>query len=109
MAGNSILIAAGTGAATADFKLNAGQVAQLTGFGFGGVNGDTIRVLTSYDGGTNYERSFDGSGTEILIGGAGAVSPRNPVLVEGPGFFRVERVASTTDSVGVAVTVSTIL
>ena len=103
MAGNSILIAAGTATATAQFKLNEGEVGQLTGFGFVAA-AETISVQASYDGGVNYVDCFDNSGVQVLIGGSDAAVPRNPILVEGPGFFQVTRTGVTTDSIGVALT-----
>ena len=107
MAGNTILIAAGTATATKNFEISAGQVGQLLGFGFVAA-AETISVLASYDGGDNYVDCFDMNGVQVLIGGSDAAVPKNPILVEGPGFFQVKRTGVTTDSIGVALTLTTI-
>jgi hypothetical protein len=101
MAGYNIKIAAGTDLATSDFKVVQGKVAQLVGFGFL-AGGDTMEVLVSYDGGTNYEPCYDGDGNAVLLGKGGAAGIRNPVNLIGPGFFRVQRTAGKTDSIGAA-------
>lgn len=101
MAGYSELIAAGTDLATADFKVQEGKVVQLVGFGFL-LAGDTLDVLASYDGGTNFEPCYDENGNAVLVGAGGVAGVRNPVNLIGPGYFRVQRAAGKTDSIGVA-------
>jgi len=103
MAGTTTLIAAGTDGATAVIRLQPGVKALLTGFGFAG-NGDILSVLVSYDDGTTFVQCYDDLGVAVEIGGSGATQPRNPVMIEGPGVYQVKRTATTTDSIGVAMT-----
>jgi hypothetical protein len=101
MAGYTELLAAGTTAATADFKVSAGYISQIVGFGFVS-SADQIAILTSYDGGTTYVSSYDGNGVEVAVAGSGGANPRNPVNVMGPGFYRLSRASGGTDSIGAA-------
>ena len=83
MAGYSVLIPAATTSGTATFKVSPSQAAQLSGSGF---SGDTITVQTSTDGGTTWVDCYDADGTQVVLSAA-----RNPILVDGPGFFQVTK------------------
>ena len=107
MAGSNVIMAAGTGNATANFKVKPGQVVQLVGFGFA-AGADSLAVNVSYDGGTTYVPVIDDNGVAVALGGAGGTDVRNPVMLAGPGYYQVQRVATTAESVGASLVKTTI-
>jgi len=58
---------------------------------------DTIDLEISYDDGTNFQKAYDPNGTQIQLS-----ATRTGMSFDKPGIFRFTRIASTTNSVGVA-------
>jgi len=107
MAGYTTLIATGTGAANATFKLAKGEMSSLVLIDGTGAN-DSITVEVSYDGGTNFTAAYDDNNNAVALAGANSSAARNPILVVGPIFARVSRAANQSANIGCALVESNI-